>query len=60
MTEILHGLVSGLFWSTILVPSMVALVAVSVSMVPATPRVPGESDESIAEWSDRQSRGRYP
>jgi len=27
MTEILHGLVSGLFWSTILVPSMVALVA---------------------------------
>jgi hypothetical protein len=38
MTEVIHGLVSGVLWSAILGPCLVALVAVVAALVPARAR----------------------
>ena len=35
MSELIHGLASGVIWSAILVPCLVAIVAVVAAMVPA-------------------------
>jgi hypothetical protein len=58
MTEVIDGLVSGVIWSAILVPSLVAIVAVAAAMVPARARVRSKSAGTTLALDVRRSRRR--